>query len=191
MLSSYHGQVVNLSEIGRSFGVSDMTVRKYIDILDASFAIRVLQPWFNNISKRLVKSPKIYFRDPGLFHRLLSVESERDLLGHVKLGASWEGFGLESVIECLGLHPQEVFFWATHAGAEIDMIWQARGHWWGVEFKYTDAPELTKSMTVAAQDLKLKHLWVVYPGNKEYTLQTGVSALPLTQIDQIRQKLRR
>lgn len=191
MLSNYHGQVINFSEIGRSFGVSDMTVRKYIDILNASFAIRVLQPWFNNIGKRLVKSPKIYFRDSGLFHRVLSIEGERDLWGHAKLGASWEGFGLESVIESLGLHPQEVFFWGTHAGAEVDMIWQARGHWWGVEFKYTDAPELTKSMAVAVEDLKLKHLWVIYPGHKEYPIRPGISALPLEQVDQIRQKIKR
>lgn len=185
MLSNYHGQIINFSEIGRSFGVSDMTVRKYIDILQSSFMIRVLQPWFANIGKRLVKSPKIYFRDSGLFHRLLSVSQERDLLGHAKLGASWEGFALECLIENLAFNPAEIFFWHTHAGAEVDLIWQARGHWWGVEVKYADAPTLTKSMAVAAADLKLKHLWVIYPGKKEYPLSSHISALPLDLINQI------
>ena len=189
MLSNYHGQIINFSEIGRSFGVSDMTVRKYVDILQSSFMVRVLQPWFNNIGKRLVKSPKIYFRDSGLFHRLLSVSQERDLLGHAKLGASWEGFALECLIGDLALNPQEVFFWSTHAGAEADLIWQARGHWWGAEFKYADAPTLTKSMAIASSDLKLKHLWVIYPGKREYPLAPKVSALPLSCIKQIRQKI--
>lgn len=189
MLSNYHGQIINLSEIGRSFGVSDMTVRKYIDILEASFMVRLLQPWFNNIGKRLIKSPKLYFRDSGLFHRLLSISQERDLLGHVKLGASWEGFALECLVENLALDPQEIFFWGTHAGAEVDMIWQSRGRWWGVEFKYADAPVLTKSMATASHDLNLAHLWVIYPGQKAYPLGKKFSALPLINLDQIRQTI--
>ncbi len=190
MLSHYHGQVICFSEIARSFGISDMTVRKYIDILEASFMVRVVQPWFDNIGKRLVKSPKIYFRDSGLFNRLLSISVERDLLGHAKLGASWEGFALEGLIESLALSPREVFFWSTHSGAEVDMIWQSRGHWWGAEFKYADAPALTKSMKVASTDLKLKHLWVLYPGQKEYPLTPKISVLPFSRIEQIGQKIK-
>ncbi len=189
MLSNYHGQIINFSEIGKSFGVSDMTVRKYIDILQSSFMVRVLHPWYVNIGKRLVKSPKIYFRDSGLFHRLLSVSQERDLLGHAKLGASWEGFVLESLIESLVLNPQEIYFWNTHAGAEVDLIWQARGHWWGAEVKYADAPVLTKSMISASSDLKLKHLWVIYPGKKEYPVAANIAALPISAIDKIGQTI--
>lgn len=189
MLSNYHGQIINFSEIGKSFGVSDMTVRKYIDILQSSLMVRVLQPWFVNIGKRLVKSPKIYFRDSGLFHQLLSVSQERDLLGHVKLGASWEGFALESLIEDLVLNPQEIYFWNTHAGAEVDLIWQARGHWWGAEIKYADAPILTKSMINGASDLKLKHLWIIYPGKKEYPLASNISTLPISLISKIRRTI--
>ncbi len=190
MLSNYHGQIINFSEIGRSFGVSDMTVRKYIDILQASLMIRVLQPWFINIGKRLVKNPKIYFRDSGLFHRLLSVSQEKDLLAHAKLGASWEGFALECLIGHLALNPAEIFFWNTHAGAEVDLIWQARGNWWGAEIKYTDAPVLTKSMTVSAHDLKLKHLWVIYPGKKEYPLAKNISVLPLGLMSNVEQTIK-
>lgn len=191
MLSNYHGQVINFSELGRSFCVSDMTVRKYVDILESSFMIRILQPWFLNIGKRLIKNPKIYFRDSGLFHRLLAVAQERDLVLHPKLGASWEGFALESLIQGLALKPQEVFFWGTHAGAEIDLIWQARGKWWGAEFKYADAPALTKSMTIALNDLKLNHLWVVYPGDKEYKLSSRISVLPLRNVESIQKRISR
>ncbi len=185
MLGNYHGQVINYSEIARSFGISDMTVRKYIDILEASFMIRVLRPWFSNIGKRLIKNPKIYFRDSGLFHRLLSVENEKDLLTHPKLGASWEGFAMETLIKSADLEPEEFFFWRTHAGAETDLIWRKRGKWWGAEFKYADAPSLTKSMIVSLEDLKLEHLWVIYPGNETYKVSSKVSVLPLMRISDI------
>ena len=191
MLSNYHGQIINFSEIGRSFGVSDMTVRKYIDILEASFMIRVLQPWFSNIGKRLIKSPKIYFRDSGLFHRLLTVAQAKELAVHPKLGASWEGFALESLVQNLVLKPQEIFYWGTHAGAEIDLIWQAQGKWWGAEFKYADAPTLTKSMIISLSDLKLNHVWVIYPGDKKYPLSPEVSVLPLKDVGIIRQMISR
>jgi len=178
MLSHYHGQVVNFSEIGKSFGVSDMTVRKYIDILESTFMVRTLQPWDNNLGKRLIKRPKIYFRDSGLLHRLLTLEKDKDLWTHPKIGASWEGFALEEVIRNLGLNPQEVFFWGTHSGAELDLFWRAKGKNWGVEFKYGDAPQLTKSMQSAVSDLNLSHLWVIYPGEKTYSLMPKVTATP-------------
>src|SRR3989338_4700524 len=122
MLSHYHGQIINFSEIGQSFGVSDMTVRKYIDILESTFMARTLQPWHSNTAKRLIKRPKIYFKDSGLLHRLLTIDKEKDLQTHPKLGASWEGFALEAVIRSLGLNTQETFFWGTHAGAELDLF---------------------------------------------------------------------
>lgn len=182
MLSHYHGQIINFSEIGQSFGVSDMTVRKYIDILESTFMVRTLQPWHSNTAKRLIKRPKIYFKDSGLLHRLLTIDQEKDLQTHPKVGASWEGFALETVIRSLGLNAQEVFFWGTHAGAELDLFWQAKGRNWGVEFKYGDAPKLTKSMQSALVDLQLARLWVVYPGEKVYPLAAEVTAVPLKAI---------
>ncbi len=182
MLSHYHGQIINFSEIGQSFGVSDMTVRKYIDILESTFMARTLQPWHSNTAKRLIKRPKIYFKDSGLLHRLLTIDKEKDLETHPKVGASWEGFALEMVIRSLGLNAQEVFFWGTHAGAELDLFWQAKGRNWGVEFKYGDAPKLTKSMQSALGDLQLAHLWVVYPGEKVYPLAAQVTVVPLKVI---------
>lgn len=182
MLSHYHGQIVNFSEIGQSFGVSDMTVRKYIDILESTFMVRTLQPWHSNTAKRLIKRPKIYFKDSGLLHRLLTIDQEKDLQTHPKVGASWEGFALETIIRSLGLNAQEVFFWGTHAGAELDLFWQAKGRNWGVEFKYGDAPKLTKSMQSALADLQLARLWVVYPGEKVYPLAAEVTAVPLKAI---------
>lgn len=182
MLGHYHGQIVNFSEIGQSFGVSDMTVRKYIDILESTFMVRTLQPWHSNTAKRLIKRPKIYFRDSGLLHRLLTIDNEKDLQTHPKIGASWEGFALETVTRSLGLNAQEVFFWGTHSGAELDLFWQAKGKNLGVEFKYGDAPKLTKSMQSALGDLQLAHLWVVYPGEKVYPLAAEVTAVPLKAI---------
>ena len=180
MLCHYHGQVINYSEFARSFGVSDMTVRHYMDILEGTFMVRLLRPWHTNTGKRLVKRPKVYVRDSGLFHSLLSIESERDLLTHNKLGASWEGFALEAVSRCLGKRNEELSFWATHSGAEVDLFWQAQGTNWAVEVKYGSAPKLTPSMKSAVADLDLAHLWVVYPGEKSYPLADRVSTLPIS-----------
>lgn len=179
MLSHYHGQVINYSELARSFGISDMTVRKYIEILAGTFMIRILQPWYINIGKRLVKRPKIYLRDSGIFHSLLSLATKDDLLSHPKLGASWEGFALESVIKVLGKPANELFFWKSHGGAELDLFWRDRGKNWGIEFKYADAPKLTKSMKIAIDDLNLEHLWVIYPGKQHYRLSEAVSVSPI------------
>ena len=182
MLSHYHGQIVNYSEIARSFGVSDMTARNYSEILTATFMVRILQPWYVNIGKRLVKRPKIYIRDSGIFHSLLSIEDIDQLLSHNKLGASWEGFALECVSRSIAKRNEELYFWGTHAGAGIDLFWQSRGKNWGAEFKYADAPRLTKSMKIALQDLDLEHLWVVYPGNAEYKLSDSITAMPLAKL---------
>ncbi len=185
MLSHYHGQVINYAELGRSFGISDMTVRKYIDILEGTFMLRVLQPWHVNIGKRLVKRPKIYLRDSGIFHSLMYINNREQLYTNIKLGASWEGFALESVCHSIRKTAQEVYFWATHAGAEIDLFWQEDGKNWGAEFKYADAPSLTKSMKTALNDLEMSHLWVIYPGNKEYKLSENITVLPLKNIKRL------
>jgi predicted AAA+ superfamily ATPase len=144
--------------------------------------IRVLNPWFENISKRLVKRPKIYLRDSGLFHYLQAIETEDQLLSHHKLGASWEGFALECAYNILKQATQSLFFWQTHAGAEVDLFWQKGAKNWAIEFKFSDAPTLTKSMRIACDDLKLNHLWVVYPGDSKYLLDKNITAIPLNML---------
>ncbi len=149
MLSHYHGQFLNSAELGRSFGISDMSIRRYVDILEGTFMIRLLQPWFANISKRMVKGSKIYLHDSGIFHILMSIETQEQLLGHPKLGASWKGFVLESVCKIVKPTDQQFYFWSSHSGVEIDLFWQKGGKEWGMEFKYMDSPTLTKSMTIS------------------------------------------
>ncbi|OGS34434.1 MAG: hypothetical protein A2474_01545, partial [Elusimicrobia bacterium RIFOXYC2_FULL_34_12] len=175
MLSHYHGAILNYSELARSFGVSDMTVRKYIDILEHTFMMRILQPWYANIGKRLVKSPKIYIRDSGILHSLLSIQNFNQLAVHNKVGASWEGFALECISKSLNKKNEELFFWNTHNGAELDLFWQNKGKNWGIEFKYSDAPKITRSIHLAINDLKLSHLWIVYPGKQYYKLSAKVT----------------
>ena len=182
MVSHYHGQIINYSELARSFGISDMTVRRYLDILSQTFMIRLLQPWYPNMKKRLVKRPKLYIRDSGVFHSLQSVQKYDNLLAHPKLGASWEGFAIENVIRVIGEPAHSFYFWRTHAGAELDLFWQAHGKNWGVEFKYADAPGITSSIKNAIDDLKLEHLWIVYPGSDEYQLADNISVTPLKHI---------
>lgn len=184
MLSHYHGQIINYSEIARSFGVSDMTVRKYLDILEGTFMTRLLQPWYVNIGKRLVKRPKVYIKDSGIFHTLMSIESREQLNLHPKLGASWEGFALELACRSIGRRDPEYYFWRTHAGAELDLFWQHGGKNWGIEFKYMDAPRLSASLASASESLNLQHLWVVYPGKTAYKLSPNITVLPLEQIEE-------
>ena len=179
MLSHYHGQILNYSEIGRSFGASDVTIKKYIDILESTFMIRQLMPWFNNTSKRLVKSPKLYLRDSGIFHALQSIKTQAELYAHPKLGSSWEGFALEETMRSIGKEANEVYFWSTQGGAEVDLFWMQGGQNYAVEFKYMDAPRLSKSMHIVLEDLSLEHLFVIYPGHQEYPLNSRVTVLPL------------
>ena len=182
MLCHYHGQILNYAELGRSFGISDMTIRKYCDILEGTFMIRILQPWYANVGKRVVKRPKLYLRDSGLFHALLSIEKPEHIHASPKLGASWEGFALDCVCRALGKEDTELFFWHTHGGAELDLFWQSGGKNWGVEFKYEDAPRLTRSMQTVMDDLQLTGLWVVYPGKSSYALAKHIQVLPLSEI---------
>jgi uncharacterized protein len=177
MAAHYHGQVWNSSEISRSLGISEGTVRRYIDLLSQSFMLRQLQPWFENIGKRQVKAPKIYFRDSGFFHSLIGVRSLPELLAHPKVGASWEGFALEQVIRLA--KPDAAYFWATHQGAELDLLLMRGSQRIGVEFKRVDAPKLTASMKIAVADLKLNRLYVVYPGLHRYQISHGIEAVPL------------
>ncbi len=182
MLCHYHGQILNHSELARAFGVTDMTVRRYLDILEGTFMVRQLQPWHTNIGKRLVKRPKLYIRDSGLLHTLLAIRSVGDLASHNKLGASWEGFALEAAARAIGKRSEELAFWATHSGAEVDLFWQEHGRNWAIEIKYADAPRFTPSMASAMKDLEPAHLWVLYPGDKAYPLAHAVSTLPLASV---------
>jgi len=185
MLSHYHGQVFNSSAVGRSLMVSDTAARHYLDVLTQTFLVRQVHPWFYNTRKRLVKHPKIYLRDSGLLHALLDVRSEEDLHSHPRLGASWEGFALEQIVQHLGLREHEVFFWGVHTGGELDMVFPRRGRRWGVELKFQDAPRMTSSMQSALGELELARLWVVYPGKESYGLAKNVRVIPLTEIGQI------
>ena len=182
MLAHYHGQIINYSELSRSFGISDMTARKYVEILEGTFMVRILQPWHVNLGKRLVKRPKIYFRDSGLFHSLMNIANLEELTSNPKLGASWEGFALDSLCRSLDKRDEEFYFFAAHTGAELDLFWRDSGKNWGAEFKYSDAPRLTKSMKNVVDYLDLSHLWVIYPGDKAYRLADKVTVLPFTHI---------
>jgi predicted AAA+ superfamily ATPase len=183
MLAHYHGQMWNASELARSMGLSDKTVRSYLDILTGTFMIRQLQPWYENIGKRQVKVPKIYFRDSGLLHGLLSLTDFRSLSGHPRVGASWEGFVLEQVLQII--KPSEAFFWATHQGVEIDLFFLQRGRRYGVEFKFNEAPKVTKSTHAALETLTLDHLWVIYPGKEKYPVHDKITVWPLQDISSL------
>ena len=187
MLAHYHGQTWNSSELSRSMSVSDKTVRSWLDILTGTFMVRQLQPWFENVKKRQVKSPKIYLRDSGLLHSLLSLPDHASLFGHPRVGASWEGFALEQTLSALR-HP-EAYYWATHGGAELDLMFAHRGQRYGVEFKFSEAPDATHSMLVSISDLGLKHLWIVYPGSKRFPIDKHLSAWPLKDIVKLRKEL--
>ena len=183
MLAHFHGQTLNASQIGRSLSLSDKTVRSYLDILQGTFMMRQLQPWHENLRKRQVKAPKIYFRDSGLFHTLLDITDRHSLMGHPRLGASWEGFALEQVIQAVA--PSEAYFWATHSGAELDLFFLKNGKRYGVDFKFNEAPTVTKSMRIAMDDLSLSRLFIVYPGKDAYPVEQNISVIPLTDVEAI------
>lgn len=182
MLAHYHGQTFNASEIGGSMGLSDDTMRRYLDVLAGTFMVRRLSPWFENIGKRQVKAPKVYFRDSGLFHALLGVWTEADLMSHPKLGASWEGWALEEIIRRNEADSSEAYFWATHNQAELDLLIVRDGRRHGYEIKYADAPRLTPSMRIAMRDLKLDELTVVLPGDGAFPLADRVTAVGFEEL---------
>jgi predicted AAA+ superfamily ATPase len=177
MLAHYHGQVWSAAPVAQSMGVSEPTIRRYLDTLTQTLMVRQLQPWHENLGKRQVKAPKIYFRDTGLLHALLGVSTQAQLLTHPLSGASWEGFALEQVLRIA--RPAQAYFWATHQGAELDLLMLQGQRRVGVEFKRTDAPKVTPSMRIALQDLRLDALYVVYPGLHRHALADKVEAVPL------------
>lgn len=177
MLAHFHGQVWNAAFPAQSLGVSEPTVRRYLDTLTQTLMVRQLQPWHENLGKRQVKSPKIYFRDSGLLHALMGANTLPELLTHPRAGASWEGFALEQVLRLA--QPEQAFFWATHQGAELDLLMLKGRQRIGVEFKRSDAPAITPSMRIALKDLKLDALYVVYPGLHRFSMGDGIEAVPL------------
>lgn len=182
MLAHYHGQVWNASEFGRSFGVADNTVRNYLDILTSAFVVRQLQPWHENLKKRQVKSPKVYLSDSGILHSLLGLNNKADVEAYPKLGASWEGFVIAQVVSRLYVQPQECFFWATHAGAELDFLVVRGKKRWGFEVKRTSAPAITPSMRTAMTDLKLQRLFVVHAGQHSFDMAKNIRAIALPHL---------
>jgi len=180
MLAHYHGGVWNAAEAARSLGVSEPTARRYLDLMTGLFLVRQLQPWHENLKKRQVKTPKVYVRDSGLLHALLGLGSERELLSHPKVGASWEGYTIEETLRVVD--PEAAYFWATHTGAELDLLLFGRGRRYGVEVKFQDAPRLTPSMRHALDDLRLEHLSVLYPGERRYDLERRVTVVPLSEL---------
>ena len=184
MVAHYHGQVWNAAELARSLGRSEKTAGRYLDLLSGAFVVRQVQPWFENVGKRQVKSPKVYVRDTGLLHALLEIDTQRDLLRHPKLGASWEGFAMEQVLAATG--SESFYWWATHSGAEIDLLLLKGAKRIGVELKCADAPRMTKSIRTAMDVLKLDHVHVVYPGPKSYPIEKKITATAIVDIGSIR-----
>ena len=180
MTAHYHGQIWNAAELARALDINESTVRRYLDLMTGVFMVRQLPPWFENLAKRQVKAPKIYLRDSGLLHALLGIGNQRDLEHHPKVGASWEGYAVEEILKAF--RPDDAFYWATHNGAELDLLLFQSGRRIGIECKRTAAPVLTPSMRIALTDLKLDALHVVYPGTQRYPLADKVTAVPLAQI---------
>ena len=183
MIAHFHGQVWNGAEFARALSASEPTARHYLDLLCGTYMVRRLQPWHTNLGKRELKAPKIYVRDSGLLHRLLGITDRDGLLSHPKLGASWEGFALEQILAACGA--EDTYYWATHNGAELDLVLFRRGKAWGVEFKVGDGPTMTKSLQIALGDLKLERAWIVHAGTKTYPVNERVDAIPLHKLHEL------
>jgi predicted AAA+ superfamily ATPase len=180
MLAHYHGQLWNAAEFARSLGSAEATARHYLDILVGAYMVRRLPPWHENLKKRQVKAPKVYIRDSGLLHTLLTIDSLDALRRHPKLGSSWEGFALETILAVAG--SRNAYCWAAHSGAKLDLLLFLHGERWGFEIKYADAPRPSRSLQVAKADLKLQHTVLVYPGDKAYTIDQDTRVVPLRGI---------
>lgn len=187
MLAHYHGQIWNATELARSLGLADKTVRNYLDILTGAFMVRQLQPWYENIGKRQVKAPKIFLRDSGLLHALLSIADWHNLLGHPRVGASWEGFVIEQVLQIV--RPAEAYFWATHNGAELDLLFFHQGRRYGVEVKFSEAPPISRSMQTVLHDLHLEQLWVLHPGPHTYPVHEKITVYSIHDLVKLREQL--
>jgi len=184
MVAHYHGQVWNAADFARSMGTKEDTARKYLDILSGAFLVRQLQPWFENVGKRLVKAPKTFIRDSGILHTLLGLTDLASIQSHPKLGFSWEGFALEQVIGLTGAE-RDVYFYKTHGGAELDCMLIRNGKRYGFEFKYEDAPRPTKSMHIVFGDLKLEKLYLIYPGSRSYPIGEKAEVVPLSSLEKV------
>jgi len=177
MLAHCHGQIWNASRVASAMGINDKTARSYLDILTETYMVRQLQPWHENISKRQVKSPKVYFRDTGLLHSLLDLQTLHTIAGHPQSGASWEGFAVEEVIR--SIRPSQAYYWATYSGAELDMFFIFDGRRYGIEFKFSEAPDKTKSTLIAIDSLGLHKLLIVYPGDKTWPVSEKIFVCPV------------
>lgn len=182
MVAHYHGQIWNASELARSFGVAHTTVQRYVDVLTETFMVRELPSWHENVGKRQVKAPKVFIRDSGILHALLGLKNAREIDVHPKVGASWEGFALDTVVSRLEALPEECFFWATHSGAELDLLVVRGNNRFGFEFKRGTAPSVTRSMHTAMDDLRLRRLWVVHAGERAFDLARQIRAVPLSRV---------
>jgi predicted AAA+ superfamily ATPase len=182
MLAHYHGQIWKASEFARSLGVSEPTVKRYLDILSGTYMVRQLQPWYENLKKRQVKSPKVYVRDSGILHALLALPNNQ-IMTHVKLGASWEGFIIEQLLQKMG--SRDYFYWRTHTGVELDLLILKNGKRYGFEIKYSEKPQITKSMRLAAEDLKLDQLFLVYQGKHQFEIENGIKLLPAQMLTDV------
>lgn len=180
MLAHWHGQIWNASELGRAIAASDKTVRRYLDLLTGTYTVRQLQPWFENVAKRQVKAPKIYLRDTGLLHALLGLPHDAALLGHPRVGASWEGFAIEQILRALGR--SDAWFWGAHGGGELDLLVIDRGRRIGFAVKFNEAPRVTAAMRNVAETLALDHLFVVCPTRHAYPVDAGITVLPITEV---------
>ncbi len=180
LLAHYHGQIWNAAEAARTLNVSQSTARRYVDLLQDLFMVRLLQPWYANLAKRQIKAPKVYLRDSGLLHYLLGIRTEQELLLHPRSGASWEGYVIEETIKAAS--PDETYFWGLHTGAELDLLMIKDDRRIGVECKRADAPRLTVSMHTAMDDLKLSKLLVIYPGSRSYPLAENIQVMPLASL---------
>jgi uncharacterized protein len=180
MLAHSHGQIWNAAPFATSLGITEPTVRRYLDILTSVFMVRQIQPWHANIKKRQVKAPKIYIRDTGVLNSLLGLKTEAEVLRHPSCGASWEGYVVEEVIH--SVEPDDVYYWATHQGAEIDLVFMKSGKMYGIEVKRADAPTMSPSMRIALEDLKLERIAVIYPGNKRYSLHKKINVVPFETV---------
>lgn len=181
MVAHYHGNIVNYSEIGRSLNISDSKARRYINLLQETFMVRLLKPWHANIKKRQVKSPKIYVRDSGLLHVLLDID-ETNISMDPKVGASWEGYAIEEIIRSHGADPNSCYFWSTQQKAELDLLIHDHGKKYAYEFKYSSAPKIMPSMRISMEDLKLNELTVVIPGNELFMLSENIKVIGLEKL---------
>jgi len=181
MLSHYHGQTLNYAELARSMDLSERTIKHYIDILASTFMVQIVHPWHSNTKKRLIKSPKLYLKDSGIFHYLQSIQSKEQLESHPKLGASWEGFAMSNWLEQQQISPQNAYYWGVHGRGELDLYWQWGGKSYGAEFKYSDAPKRSATIDFVMSELDLEHLWIIYPGVDRYQLDQKITVLPLGQ----------